>query len=75
VLFFSYGYLGEEKMIRVAHFIALMLMSPSLALAGPAEDANAALDRWSAAYSANDPEAIANNYWPDAILLRNCQSR
>lgn len=26
-------------------------------------------DRWSAAYSANDPEAIANNYWPDAILL------
>ena len=57
-------------MIRVAQFvfIALMLMSPALALAGPAEDANAALDRWSAAYSANDPEAIANNYWPDAIF-------
>jgi uncharacterized protein (TIGR02246 family) len=68
---FSCGYLGEEKMIRVAQFvlIALMLMSPALALAGPAEDANAALDRWSPAYSANDPEAIANNYWPDAILL------
>ena len=58
-------------MIRVAQFVfmALMLMSPALAIAGPAEDANAALDRWSAAYSANDPEAIANNYWPDAILL------
>src|SRR5450759_4650937 len=58
-------------MARIAQivFIALMLMSPALALAGPAEDANAAVDRWSAAYSANDPEAIANNYWPDAILL------
>jgi uncharacterized protein (TIGR02246 family) len=50
-------------------FIALMLMSPAVALAGPAEDANAAVDRWSAAYSANEPETIANNYWPDAILL------
>lgn len=50
-------------------FIALMLMSPALALAGPAEDANAAVDRWSAAYSGNDPETIVKNYWPDAILL------
>ena len=50
-------------------FVALMLMVPAISVAGPAEDANAALDRWSAAYSANDPEAIANNYWPDAILL------
>jgi uncharacterized protein (TIGR02246 family) len=60
-----------KKMSRIAQvvFIALMLMSPALAVAGAAEDANAAVDRWSAAYSANDPEAIANNYWPDAILL------
>ena len=50
-------------------FVALMLILPGVATAGPTEDANAALDRWSAAYSANDPEAIANNYWPDAILL------
>ena len=49
--------------------IALMLMSPALALAGPGEDANAAVDRWSVAFSANDPETIASNYWPDAILL------
>jgi len=46
-----------------------MLMSTAVVLAGPAEDANAAVDRWSAAYSANDPETIAKNYWPDAILL------
>jgi ketosteroid isomerase-like protein len=31
--------------------------------------ANAAIDRWSAAYSANDVEAVVKNYWPDAILL------
>lgn len=49
--------------------IALLWMTPFGAMAGPAEDANALLDRWSAAYSANDPEAITNNYWPDAILL------
>ena len=35
-----------------------------------ASDANAAVDRWSAAYSANDPETIAKNYCPDAILLK-----
>lgn len=50
-------------------FVALMLVLPGVSLAGPTEDANAALDRWSTAYSANDPELIANNYWPDAILL------
>jgi len=38
-------------------------------MAGPAEEANAAIDRWSAAYTSNDPEAVVNNYWPDAILL------
>ena len=58
-------------MWRVAQFvfIALVLWLPDVAAAGPAEDANAAVDRWSAAYSSNDPESIAKNYWPDAILL------
>jgi uncharacterized protein (TIGR02246 family) len=58
-------------MVRIAQivFIALILMSPVVALAGPAEDANAAVDHWSAAYSGNDPETIAKNYWPEAILL------
>ena len=58
-------------MRRVAQFvfIALVLALPAVASAGPAEDANAAVDRWSAAYSSNDPEIIAKNYWPDAILL------
>ena len=58
-------------MVRIAQivFIALMLMAPAVAVAGPAEDANAAVDRWSTAYSGNDPETIAKNYCPDAILL------
>ena len=62
-------------MIRVAQFafmaliMALMLISPAVAFAGPIEDANEAVDRWSAAYSTNDPENIARNYWPDAMLL------
>jgi uncharacterized protein (TIGR02246 family) len=50
-------------------FVALMLMLPAVAIAGPAEDANAAIDRWSAAYTSNDPEAVVQNYWPDAIVL------
>lgn len=48
---------------------ALFVLVPVAALAGPAEDANALVERWSAAYSSNDPEAIAKLYTPDAVLL------
>jgi uncharacterized protein (TIGR02246 family) len=48
---------------------AAILMAPVAARAGPAEEANAAVDRWSAAYTSNDPESVVSNYWPDAILL------
>lgn len=50
-------------------FISLMLLAPGFALAGPAEDANAAINRWSAAYSSNDVAAVVKMYWSDAILL------
>ncbi len=50
-------------------FIGLMLMSPIVAAAGPAEEANAVVDRFSAAYTSNDPEAVVKLYTPDAILL------
>jgi len=50
-------------------FVALMVMLPLIAVAGPREEANAVIDRWSAAYTANDPEAVVKNYRPDAILL------
>lgn len=55
--------------IALVVFSALMSISPIVAVAGPAEDANVIIDRWSAAYSSNDPETIAKNYCPDAILL------
>jgi len=41
----------------------------TVALAGPAEEANAVIDQWSTAYSANDRDALVGLYAPDAILL------
>ena len=60
-----------EKGIRPAwlFLIGLLLMSPAVAAAGPAEEANAVVDRFSAAYTSNDPEAVVKLYTPDAILL------
>ena len=49
--------------------VALIVMSPTVAAAGPAEEANAVVDRFSAAYNSNDPEAVVKLYAPDAILL------
>jgi uncharacterized protein (TIGR02246 family) len=48
---------------------SLLSIAPFVSFAGPAEDANAVVERWSAAYSSNDPEAIAKLYAPDALLL------
>lgn len=47
----------------------LLLVTPLAAAAGSTEDANAAIERWSAAYSANDVDAVVKSYWPDAIVL------
>jgi uncharacterized protein (TIGR02246 family) len=47
----------------------LSLLAPAAAKAGPADDANALLDRWVAAFNANDPRAVTALYTPDAILL------
>jgi uncharacterized protein (TIGR02246 family) len=37
--------------------------------AGPAEEAGALVDQWSATYSANDRNALVRLYAPDALLL------
>ncbi len=50
-------------------FITMIWILPALALAGPAEEGNAAIDRWSAAYTSNNVDAVVASYWPDAILL------
>ena len=57
-----------NKLIRVLGLLLMSLASTAV-FAGPAEDANAVIDRWSAAYTSNDPEAIVKIYAPDAILL------
>ena len=48
---------------------AFAAFSARTSIAGPAEEANAALDSFSAAYTANDVEALVKLYAPNAILL------
>lgn len=60
-----------SEMTRPVTFVlaALIMMAPAVAAAGAAEEANAVVDRFSAAYNSNDPEAVVKLYAPDAILL------
>jgi hypothetical protein len=48
--------------------VALLAMVPVTAMVGPEEDGAAAIDRWVAAYNANDLDALMKAYAPDAIL-------
>ena len=50
-------------------FFLMVLVASNVVFAGLAEEANTVVDRWSAAYTSNDPEAVVKNYAPDAILL------
>jgi uncharacterized protein (TIGR02246 family) len=50
-------------------YVLMVSLAPTAVFAGPAEDAGAVVDRWSAAYTSNEPEAVVKNYAPDAILL------
>src|SRR6202163_802522 len=54
---------AQTLVVRLGMLITL------IAFAGTPQDANAVVDRWSAAYTSNDPEAVVRIYWPDAILL------
>jgi uncharacterized protein (TIGR02246 family) len=48
--------------------VALLVLWPLHAFAGPAEDASAVIDRWAAAIAANDTNAVAKLYTPDALF-------
>jgi hypothetical protein len=50
-------------------FCFLFGASGTVAFAGPADEANAVIDQWSATYSANDRDALVGLYAPDAVLL------
>ena len=47
----------------------LLFLASAPAIAGPAEEASAVVDQWSATYSANDRDALVKLYTPDALLL------
>lgn len=57
------------KKIAVPILLIYALWAPAAAFAGPAEDASDLLDKWVAAFNANDPKAVTELYTPDAILL------
>ena len=56
-------------MVRLSLVMAVLTWTVCASFAGPAEEANAALDRFSAAYTANDVDALVQLYAPNAILL------
>jgi uncharacterized protein (TIGR02246 family) len=55
--------------IRGVLICAALLVAPASGWAGPAEEASAAIDRWAAAFSANDVEGVAKSYSEDAIVI------
>ncbi len=57
-----------NTMIRVLS-LSVLIVASGMAIAGVTEDANAVVDVWSATYSANDTEKIAQLYTSDGILL------
>jgi uncharacterized protein (TIGR02246 family) len=60
----------EATTMHLAKVLSLSLfLAASGAMAGPAEDANGLVDKWSATYSSNDRDALVKLYAPDAILL------
>jgi len=46
-----------------------LILTVHASVAGPAEEANAVLDHFAAAYTANDVDALVQLYAPNAILL------
>ena len=45
------------------------MLAATTAFAGPAEEASAVVDLWSATYTANDRNALTSLYTPDALLF------
>jgi uncharacterized protein (TIGR02246 family) len=59
-----------EAIVNLARVLTVsLLLVASGAIAGPAEEANGLVDKWSATYSSNDRDALVKLYAPDAILL------
>ena len=55
-------------LIRCALVALFVVLESVTAMAGPEEEGAAAIDRWVAAYNANDLDALMKAYAPDAVL-------
>jgi uncharacterized protein (TIGR02246 family) len=49
--------------------LAMLALIPVFSAAGPADHADAVVDRWAAAFNSNDVDALVRLYAPDAILV------
>lgn len=49
--------------------VALLMLVPIEALAGPSEDVASTVNRWAMAFNANDVDALVKLYAPDAVLI------
>jgi uncharacterized protein (TIGR02246 family) len=49
--------------------IVVMMLVPTLAVAGPGEDAGKTVERWARAFNANDVDALIDLYMPDATFF------
>ena len=52
-----------------AMLVALAMLAPIAASAGPSEDVASVVDRWAKAFNANDVDALVKLYAPDAVLI------
>jgi len=52
-----------------AMLVALVMLAPIAASAGPSEDVASVVDRWAKAFNANDVDALVKLYAPDAVLI------
>src|SRR5215510_7404104 len=57
----------KEALSLLVAMVAVLLAAP--VAAGPAEEANAIVDRWATTFSTNDPDELTKIYWTDANLL------
>jgi uncharacterized protein (TIGR02246 family) len=55
-------------MLRRVLFAIAIIVSPTLAYAGPKEDAQAVFDKFLAALTAANVDAVVGVFWPDALF-------
>ena len=62
----------KKLQFLLAAMLTVLMAAP--VIAGPAEEANAVVDRWATTFSTNDPDELTKIYWPDATLLGTTSS-